>query len=386
MITFDVAIIGGGITGLSSGYWLAKRNLRAIVLEKGRVAAEASSRAIGFQSLRGENPPEVALAAHANELWHTLDDELGYPTEWVPGGRLWVALEERELEDFRKIAALWRAQNLPVHLIDAKDTRAMVPALADNVVGGLHTVRGGHANPQRSSQAFAWAFLDRGGTIREHTPVIGIEVQGGKVVGVRTTAGVVSAGAVVICAGPQLGLLTLPLGINVPLAAARLEAAVTTPMPKQFEVAIVGNGLSLRQTRRGNILFCGGPHEWVSVDLISEPAKPSTPVMQGEVRRLLQLFPGFAAASLLRTWGGVVEVTPDHACILERASAPEGLIFATASGHGIGLAPALGKAISELVISGRSSIPIEGLSLSRFRDLDPGWAQARDWVAGQYNT
>jgi sarcosine oxidase subunit beta len=384
---FDVAIIGAGVTGLSAGYWLAKRGVRTVVLDKGRVAYEASSRAIGFQSMRGENPPEIALAAEANQLWHTLDAELGYPTEWTPSGRLWVALNEHEYDIFRKSAALWRAQQLPVDLISAAETKELTPGLTDRVVGGLYTKRGGHVNPQRASQAFAWAFLDRGGLIHEQTPVLSIEEKNGRVTGVGTADGTtISAGTVLNCAGPQIALLSRPLGIEVPIAAARVEAAITTPLPKQFEVALVGNGLSVRQTRRGNILFCGGPHEWINVDLTSEPAKPSTPVMQGEARRLLELFPALGNLSLLRTWGGAVELTPDHACILERAIEPMGLIIAATSGHGIGLAPALGKVISELIVDGRSSIPVDGLSLSRFHSLEPDWAQARRWVAGQYNT
>jgi sarcosine oxidase subunit beta len=384
--TYDVAIIGAGIVGLSAGYWLAKQGARVVVLERGRVASEASSRAIGFQSLRGENPPEIPLAAAANELWHTMDDELGYPTEWTPSGRLWVALDESEYEDFRRSAELWKQQNLPVGLIDAAEARKLVPPLTDRVVGGLYTTRGGHANPQRSSQAFGWAFLDRGGEIREQTAVLGIDVEGEKVVGVRTASGLIAAGVVVNCAGPQIGLLSRPLGVEVPLAAARLEAAITTPLPKQFDVAMVGNGLSVRQTKRGNIIFDGGPHEWINVELASEPAKPSTPVMQGESRRVLELLPVLATVALLRTWGGVVEVSPDHCCILDRPRSPQGLVIVSASGHGIGLAPALGRAVSEVALTGRSSVPVDGLSLARFHDLDPNWAQSRRWVVGQYNT
>jgi sarcosine oxidase subunit beta len=84
----DVVVIGAGIIGLSSAYWLAKKGAKVIVLDKGRVAWEASGRATGFLSLRGESPAEFPLANLAEELWSTLDEELGYPTEWMPGGRL----------------------------------------------------------------------------------------------------------------------------------------------------------------------------------------------------------------------------------------------------------------------------------------------------------
>ncbi len=385
METYDVAIVGGGVIGLSTGYWLAKRGLSVLVLEKGRVAYEASSRATGYQSMRGENPPEIPLAAEANRLWMTLEDELGYPTEWQSSGRMWVTLDATELGDFHKSCEVWRSHDLPIRAIDVDEARRLVPVLSPMIAGALYTQRGGHANPQRTSQAFAWALLDRGGNIRENTPVLGIEVSHGKASGVRTADGIISAGAVVVCAGPQVALLCRPLGITVPVAAARLEGFVSTPLPPQFDVALVGNGLSVRQTRRGNIHFSGGPHEWINVELASEPPKPSTAIVRGAARRLLELFPTFENAALLRCWAGVVEVTPDHACLIENR-ALDGLVIASASGHGIGLSPALGKAISELVTDRRSSIPIDGLGLDRFNELDPNWANERRWVAGEYNT
>jgi sarcosine oxidase subunit beta len=88
----------------------------------------------------------------------------------------------------------------------------------------------------------------------------------------------------------------------------------------------------------------------------------------------------------LRSWAGIVEVTPDQTCIVERLAAPDGMIIATASGHGFGLAPSLGQAIAGLALEGRSPYPIEGLGLSRFASLDPRWREKRRWTAGAYNT
>ncbi len=184
----DAVIIGAGIIGLSAGYWLTKKGARVIVLEKGRVGWEASGRATGFLSLRGEQPLEAPLAASANKLWMTLDEELGYPTEWMPGGRLWVALEEKDWRELKDLVQPWNAAGIPVTLIDGAAARAIAPCLSDQTIGGLHTDRGGHANPQRATQAFAWALRDRGGDIRENTPAMGITVSGGKVKAVETLA------------------------------------------------------------------------------------------------------------------------------------------------------------------------------------------------------
>ncbi len=382
----DAVIIGAGIIGLSAGYWLAKTGAKVIVLDKGRVAWEASGRATGFLSLRGEQPLEAPLAAAANKLWMNLDEELGYPTEWMPGGRLWVALEENSWRELKDLCQPWNAAGIPVTLIDGAAARAIVPCLAEQTLGALHTDRGGHANPQRASQAFAWALRDRGGEIRENTPATGIGVSAGKVTAVETPAGPIATPIVINCAGPQTALIAAMVGVGVPMAPVRLEAMVTVPLPRLFDVAMVGHGLSLRQTRRGNIHFNGGPHEWIDVDLTGEPAKPNTPILRNIARRLAELFPGLSGTPALRSWAGVVEVTPDQTCIVERLAAPDGMIIATASGHGFGLAPSLGQAIAGLALEGRSPHPIEGLGLSRFASLDPRWREKRRWTAGAYNT
>ena len=382
----DVVIIGAGIVGLASAYWLTKSGTKVIVLDKGRAGWEASGRATGFHSLRGEIPAERPLAALAEELWKTMDEELGYPTEWVPGGRLWVALEQDRWAELMDICPLWRSGGLPIEVLDGAGARAVVPCLSEQTLGGLYMQRSGHLNPQRATQAFAWALRDRGGEIREETAVVGITVSGGRVTGVETTTGPIAAPIVITCAGPQSAKIAAMVGIDLPLATVRLEAMVTVPLPRLFDVAMVGHGISLRQTRRGNIHFNGGPHEWVDVDLTAEPAKPTTPIIRNIGRRLAELFPSLAQTPVLRSWAGVIDVTPDQMCLIDRVQNPDGMIFVTAAGHGVGLAPSIGQVVCALARGETTPVPVDGLGLARFAALDPDWREKRRWTAGNYNT
>jgi sarcosine oxidase subunit beta len=170
------------------------------------------------------------------------------------------------------------------------------------------------------------------------------------------------------------------------VASARVEIIATVPVDPLFEVGVSAPSLYGRQTRRGNVIFGGGPHEWTDVAPDGEPAKPSTPLVRNIARRLAELFPPLATVPVLRSWAGVVEQTPDYSPILDRLESPAGFVMATASGHGFGLCPAIGKVVSELVTKGTSSIAVEGLTLGRFAGLEPGWRQARHWTAGAYNT
>jgi sarcosine oxidase, subunit beta len=130
----------------------------------------------------------------------------------------------------------------------------------------------------------------------------------------------------------------------------------------------------------------GGPHEWMEVALDREPTKPNTPLIRNIALRLAVLFPALAGAHILRSWAGVVEEAPDYLPIIERFTPPEGFVMAMVSGHGFGLCPATGKAVSELVTKGQSSIDIDALGLSRFARLERSWRENRKWTPGEYNT
>jgi sarcosine oxidase subunit beta len=356
------------------------------VVEKGIVGWEASGRNGGLVSQRGDFPSEVALAKETCRLWPTMDDELGYPTEWVGKGRLRVAMDDKRLQFLRWAIEQFERAGIRVKLLDGKEVRELIPCITECVQGALYTFLGGHANPQRTVQAFAWAIQDRGGRILQETTVTGIAVTKGKVTGVETTRGTIATEMVVSCAGPQTAHVGRMVGVDIPVATARVEIIATVPVAPLFEIGLSTPDLYGRQTRRGNIIFGGGPHEWTEVESTGEPAKPNTPLVRNIARRLAELFPPLAGVSVLRSWAGIVEQTPDYSPILDRLESPAGFVIGTASGHGFGLCPATGKVISELVMKGVSTVPIEGLRLDRFSDLASSWREERRWTAGAYNT
>src|SRR5207245_1925641 len=152
-----------------------------------------------------------------------------------------------------------------------------VPIVGDNAIGGTYLHFGGHANPQRTVQAYAWALQDHGGRSRQHTTVTGLTQRGGRVTAVETTRGTFDADTVVVAAGPQTGLFAEMLGVWLPLAPARVEMIATEPIPLMNCGGVAGNGLYGRQTLRGNLLSGGGPHEWLNVPARADPDHPETP-------------------------------------------------------------------------------------------------------------
>ena len=376
----EIVVIGGGVSGLSSAYYLAKAGKDVIVVEKGMVGGEASGRNGGMISERTDEPALIPLAVESVRLWATLEDELGYPTEFIHQGRVQVGVSEEEMGDIFSERDEALRHGISVEPLDPSEVQDLVPGITARTLGGLFFANGGHANPQRAVQAFAWAFQDLGGRLYQNTAVTGINVEDDKVTSVETTAGSMAADVVVAAAGPQTALLAEMAGVHVPIAPARVEIIATAPLEPLFDIALVGNGLYGRQAARGNLLFGGGAHEWIDVDLTSEPGKPNTPLIRNIARRLAELLPAVANAPVIRSWAGIVEQAPDYLPIIDIADNPSNYIVVTASAHGFGIAPATGKVVSDLVLHGESSIDISGLGLNRFSDLDPRWREERGWV------
>ena len=376
----DVVVIGGGVSGLSSAYYLARAGKDVIVIEKGTVGGEASGRSGGMISERVDEPPLIPLAVESLRLWAALDDELGYPTEFTHQGRLQVAVMEEEMGDLISEREVAQRHGISVDLLDTSEIRDMIPWISERTLGGTFFANGGHANPQRSVQAFAWAFQDMGGRLYQSTAVTGMKVVDGKVSSVETTGGAIEADVVVGAAGPQTGLMADMVGVHVPVAPARVEMLATAPLEPLFEIALAGNGLYGRQAARGNLLFGGGAHEWTDVGLTTDPDKPNTPLIRNIARRLAELLPGAADVPVIRSWAGVVEQAPDYLPIIDILDSPSNYVVVTASAHGFGLTPATGKVVSDLVLHGESSVDISGLGLSRFADVRPSWREERGWT------
>jgi len=371
-----VVIIGGGVTGLSTGWWLARAGVDVLVLEKSIVGWEASGRNGG-----GATHVYSPFGLEEQRLWPQMDELLGYPTEYQPC-RIGVALTETQLALARRWAEIGETRGLRWELLDRRQLKELVPIVGDDVIGGTYLHFGGHANPQRTVQAYAWALQDHGGRILQHTTVTGLVTHGGRVTEIETTQGTFGADVVVIAAGPQTGLFAEMLCVRLPLAPARVEMIATEPLPLMRIGGVAGNGLYGRQTLRGNLVYGGGPHEWINVPDMATPEHPNSPLVRNLARRLAELFPGAAHMRVIRSWGGVVENTPDGLPVIDRLASPDNVILATMSSVGFGLSPAAGKGLSELVMHGRCLFAdLSALALGRFADTPADWRERAGWVA-----
>jgi glycine/D-amino acid oxidase-like deaminating enzyme len=373
----SVIVIGGGVTGLSAAWWLARSGVDVLVVDKGIVGWEASGRNGG-----GCTHYASALFHEEQQLWPQMDELLGYPTEYRRE-RIIFATTERHLAIYKAIGETIGRLGYDWELLDGDGIRERVPLAGHTALGGIHLKVGGHANPQRTVQAYAWAIQDLGGHILQHTAVSAIRLEGGKVTGIDTASGFIACDHLVVAAGPQTGRLMATIGIEVPVAIARAEMIVTEPLPLMPIGGVDGNGIYGRQTLRGNLAYGGGPHEWIDLPPDGAPLmRPSTPLLCHLARRVAELFPKAGHVRVIRSWAGLIENTPDGRPIIERLAAPSNLTLCTMSSVGFGLSPATGHAIRDLVVDGACSFAdIAKYSLSRFADTPAGWRAEKGWTA-----
>src|SRR6185437_14986163 len=198
-------VIGGGVTGLSAAWWLARDGVDTLVIEAGPIGWAASGRNGG-----GCSHHHSPLFREEQRLWPLMDELLGYPTEFQPN-RIRIALDERQFALYRRALDNGARQGYRSEVLDPKQVRELVPLAGDNVFGGYFHHFGGHANPHRTLQAYACAMRDCGGRLLQHTRALGFDTRDNRVVGVRTSRGTFACDHIVI-AGARDRRARLPPG------------------------------------------------------------------------------------------------------------------------------------------------------------------------------
>lgn len=361
--THDIAIIGGGIAGLSLAHFLAKAGLDTCVIERNDIGAESTGRCAGIIGQGHRHASDLSLVMRAMELWQhfALESELDF--EFRQHGTVSLAWNDQHATDLQAMAARERALGLDCAWLDRAETHDVVPAIRDAYLGSVFYPSDASAHPYRACVALARAAVRAGAVIHERRAVTGIEVAQGRVVGVRTTDDPIAAERVVVAAGSWSASLGRAVGVRIPAEARRSHLIITEKVPPILGPVVTTHIYGyFRQSPSGNLL-------------IGYPARPvegfDRRVTYDAVRiaavRASKLLPCLKNLSLIRAFTGFTTWTPDLLSVIGPAREPKGLYVATAfCGRGFALGPAVGQLLAELIMEGKTSLPIDAYRLERF--------------------
>jgi len=373
----DAVVIGAGIVGAACCYYLARAGLKVAVIERGAVAAGTTGAGEGNILVSDKEPgPELELAQLSVRLWLQLGDELGPDAELEPKGGLVVAAGPEERRQLDKFAAAQAAAGVEVLYVGPAGLRDLEPHLADGLAGGVLYPEDMQVQPMMAAALMLRAARDLGAELRLHEEVTAIETAAGRVAGVRTSAGGLSAGLVVNAAGTWAGELAARAGLALPVLPRRGFIVVTEPLPRMIRhkvytadyVANVASGSAgleistvVEATASGTVLI-GASRERVGFDRTSSMKIVGTLAAQA-----VRLFPVLAGVRAIRFYRGFRPYCPDHLPVIGPDSRLPGLLHACGhEGAGVGLAPVTGYLIAQIATGKEAPVPLAPFDPGRF--------------------
>ena len=365
--TADVVIVGGGIAGCAAAYYLTTMGVRPIVVEREEVAGAASGFAQGglyIMSGPGMDGPLFPLVKESlrlhRELYPVLTEATGLDSRLAEKDILTVALEPDDLEALRQLRATQESNGFTVEWLDDRQVRELEPGIGPGVLGGMLTRHTWLLDSDTLTKSLMLAAEGQGAELRIGD-VRGLQWDGDRVTGVELADGEISCGSVVLAMGPWSAFLHEWLGVTVPVRPLKGEILRirTDTMPAQ---AHIGWQHSYLVRKPSGLLWTGTTEDEVGFD--REPsASAAERIMEGARR----VFPAIAEGRVELHTACLRPVTPDSAPIIGPVPGVQGVYFATGGGRkGILAGPALGMATADLIVNGRTELPIGPLGLERF--------------------
>lgn len=374
----DVAVVGGGIVGLSSAYYLGEAGHSVTVFEKGSLGHGSTERSAGGIRRQFSTPVNVELSKVSLGVWDSFESTFGDDIDFRRSGYLFLARTEETARSFAQTVEMHHDHGVPTELLDPADATEHCPGLrADRFERATYLETDGFADPHLALQGFAQNLLEVGVEVKTHTPVEDIIQRDGRVEGVVVDGSRVETDFVVNAAGPWAGRVAAMAGVDLPVSPRRRQVLVVdpeTPVPETVPLTIdLDTGSYFRPEREGAALVGGHFDEEndpdVDPDRFSETTDMDYTITALEHAADVATYFG-PETGIKRGWAGLYAVTPDHHPIIEETV--PGFISALGfSGHGFQHAPATGKLVTELVSDGEVSLlDISMLGSERFETGD----------------
>ena len=417
----DIVIIGGGIVGVSTAWFLARQGVQVALCEKGHIAGEQSGRNWGWVRQQGRDVREMPMIMESLNIWRGLAGQIGEDVGFEQTGCLYAARTDAELEGYAAWLPTAREYGLDTRLVSADEIARLVPGAATRWQGGTYTASDGQAEPHKAAPAIARAAARGGASILTACAVRGIETQAGRLSAVVTEQGTIRTSVALCAAGAWTSMFCRSLDIELPQLTLNGTVVRTAPGERVLNACVWDNRAGIRRRQDGgyNVAHSaflehpivpstfrfafkylpafrrefGGVRLSIGREFVDEWRTPrrwrldapspfeKTRVLNPQprpravagIRRIIaERFPRLADTGIAEAWSGAVETTPDAVPVIDQAEAVPGFYMATGlSGHGFGIGPGAGKAIAGMLTGADTGIDLSEFRLSRFFDGTP---------------
>ncbi len=417
----DIVIIGGGIIGVSTAWFLAKQGVDVVLCEKGHIAGEQSSRNWGWVRSQGRDRRELPMMIESMNIWRGLEVEIGEDVGFNQGGCLYMARNEKQLKKYADWLPTAREFGLDTQVIEGKELDQHVNDASSQWLGAMYTASDAMAEPHKAVSAIARAAIRSGATLLTSCAVRGVETQGGRLSAVVTEHGSIQTSTALCAAGAWTSMFCRSLGIAVPQLQVRGTVARTAPADVILKGNVLDKKIGIRRRQDGGYTIAhgsvldhfitpstfrfafkflpalvheigtlkisigrpfleelGAPSTWALDEespfertRVLDP-KPNLRVLKSFCKSFNEVYPQLAGTRIVESWAGMVETTPDVVPVMcEHESIPGFHIATGLSGHGFGIGPGAGKALAAMLTGNNVGIDMTPFRLSRFFDGSP---------------
>ena len=413
----DCVVIGGGIVGVSAAYWLARAGQSVVLLEKGRVGAEQSSRNWGWCRQQNRDARELPLSTRSLDLWDQMTADLGPGLGFRRCGLLYLTDDPAELEGWAAWGRFARGEGIDTRMLSASEAAERGRATGKSWLGGVWSPTDGIADPASAAPLIAQGVVKHGGSVIQSCAARGLELEGGRVAGVVTERGTIRTGTVVMAGGAWAGSFLHQSGIAFPQASVRSSILSVMPgvqgLPDALHTAPVSatrrgdGGYTLAISGRANVdptpgmmagarhflpmfakrwraLRPGGLQGWAAgfetraiwpLDRetpmertrILDP-RPSKTLVNETLARARRLLPALRDIPVQAAWAGFIDSTPDGVPVIDADCGVPGLVLAAGlSGHGFGIGPGVGHLVADMILGRTPLTETAQYRLDRFK-------------------
>jgi sarcosine oxidase subunit beta len=364
--TADAIIIGGGIIGCATGYYLTKKGLKVYLFEKGYLTAGSTGRCIGGIRQQFSTELSIRVAMESMKKFTMMADELGQDVEFHQGGYLFLAHSKDKEDMYIQLIQLQRKMGLDVEYVGISEIEKLVPGIdTTDLLGGAYCSSDAQANPFLVVDGYAKGIREKG-KVLTYKEIIEIDIKNSTVTAVRTKDNETYYAPIIVnAAGPFARDVAKLVDVDVPIYPERHEAMITEQMERFFDMMIVDyrpDGCYFNQKwGEGSVIGCYTPVPNVpGLDI-----RVSFEFAQEMGRRMARLIPKLKTTKIIRQWSGSYEMTPDGNPIVDKTNIEGFWVVGGMCGHGFMLGPEIGWIAAEYMTEGKTPYDMSTFALKR---------------------